>query len=111
MVNHYPPKHAIEQKVGALADRSETQPRDVFDLDHLVSTYPREFQDADLQPRVLRLAIPRVWELTFQEYQRLVVDYLDEEFEPIFGTEQAWEHMQLTVATQLEQRLKALDDV
>ncbi|HAF09647.1 MAG TPA: hypothetical protein DCK98_06135 [Chloroflexi bacterium] len=109
MVNHYPPVHAIEQKVGALAERSETQPRDVFDLDHLFRTYPRELQEAQLDPGAIREALTRVSELTYAEYHTLVVDYLEEEVEPIYGTEQAWDDMQRSVASQLEQRLKELE--
>lgn len=109
LVKHYPAVHAIEQKVGVLAARNETQPRDVFDLDHLFRTYVREFEEAHLEPEVLRQAIARVWELTYAEYQELVVEYIEEEVAAIYGTEQAWDDIQLSVASQLEQRLKKLE--
>ena len=38
----------LGQKIGALAQRSETEPRDVFDLDLLLSTYPDAIKSGDV---------------------------------------------------------------
>lgn len=109
VVNHYPPVHAIEQKVGALAGRSETQPRDVFDLDHLLRAFPDDFHRAQLDPAVVRKAIARAMGLTYPEYLELVVHYLEEEVVELYGSEEAWDEMQLSVVSRLEERLRALD--
>ena len=110
LVNHYPAVHAIEQKVGALAERSETQPRDVFDLDHLFREYPSAFQEAKLAPGVIRQVLDRVRALSYADYQNLVVDYLEEEVELVYGTQAAWEGIQRSVGSQLEARLKELEE-
>lgn len=109
IVNHYPPVHAIEQKVSALSERSETQPRDVFDLDHLCRRYPEAFDTAALKAAVLREAVGRVRELTYAEYQQLVVDYLEESVEPVYRGRDAWDGIQQDVASRLERRLHDLE--
>lgn len=109
LLNHYPPIHAIEQKVGALAARSETQPRDVFDLDHLFRQYPHDFHRAELTRAVIRAAISRAWALSYKEYLDLVVEYLDEEIESLYKSEKAWDEMQLSVTSRLEERLNELE--
>lgn len=109
IVNHYPPVHAIEQKVSALSERSETQPRDVFDLDHLCRRYPEGFDAATLRPAVIREAMVRLRELTYAEYQRLVVDYLEESVEPVYRGQDAWEGVQREVASRLGRRLQDLE--
>lgn len=105
VLNHYPPVDAIEQKVGALAARSETQPRDVFDLDHLFREYPEDLRRSDLRPATIRAAVARARELTYEGYRDLVVQYLEAEVIPLYESRQAWESMQLAVVAQLERRL------
>lgn len=109
VVKHYPPLHAIEQKVETLAGRSETQPRDVFDLDHLCREFPEEFRQAQLGAEVVRKAIARALELTYDEYRDLVVHYLEEEVVALYESKQAWDDMQLAVVAQLEHRVKELE--
>ena len=104
MINHYPPRPAIEQKVTTLAMRSETQPRDVFDLDHLFREYPDDLAQATLDSGVVRRAVARAWELKYDDYHRLVVEYLEEEFVLMYGSEEAWNEMLLRVTQQLEAR-------
>lgn len=105
-LNHYPPAAAIEQKVGALADRSETEPRDVFDLDHLFRQYPDTLAQAQLDPGKTRSAIDRALHVPYEDYQKLVVEYLEEDFVELYGTEQAWTDMVLRVVHQLEEKLR-----
>src|SRR5438093_5656959 len=50
-IKHYLPSDAIEQKVRALADRSTTEPRDVFDLDHLFRQYPDALAQSRPDPK------------------------------------------------------------
>ena len=108
---HYPAVHAIEQKVRTLAQRTETQPRDVWDLDHLFRAFPQDFARADLDASDMRKAVTRVWELTFEDYQKLVVDYLEEDIVELYDNEAAWERIQLSVVSQLEQRLKDMGEL
>lgn len=106
LLNHYAPVHAIEQQVQTLAERGETQPRDLFDLDHLFREYPAELGRAMLEPSVIRAAVSRAWELTYDEYQALVVEYLEEDVVALYEPKPAWDDMQLAVVTRLEARLQ-----
>lgn len=105
-LKHYPPLAAIEQKVRALAQRGETQPRDVFDLDHLMREFPDAFAQARLEPALVRAALSRAWELSYDDYLKLVVEYLEEDFVSLYGSEDAWNGIALRVTAQLEARLK-----
>lgn len=104
MINHYPPGPAIEQKVTTLAVRSETQPRDVFDLDHLFREYPNDLTQATMGSAVVQRAVARARESKYDDYLRLVVGYLEEEFVPMYGSEEAWNEMLLRVTQQLQSR-------
>lgn len=102
-LNHYPPVHAVEQKVNALARRSATQPRDVFDLDHLLLQFPAALAEAVLDPDVTRAAIDRARAIQYAEYRDLVVDYLEEDFVPLYGSEQAWNDIVARVVQRLDE--------
>lgn len=105
-LNHYPAQAAIEQKVHALAQRSETQPRDVFDLDHLIREYPDAMRQARIDAGAARAAMARALELSYEHYAQLVVEYLEEEFVPLYGSEESWNDMVLRVTAELEGRLR-----
>lgn len=104
-LNHYPPVHAIEQKVNALAKRGDTEPRDVFDLDHLILQYPDALGAAALDPALTRTAIERAHDITYAAYHELVAEYLEEEFVPLLGSEQAWNDMVVRVAARLREKV------
>ena len=105
-LNHYRPVPTIQQKVGALADRSETEPRDLFDLDHLFRLYPEALPQAALDPVKTRGAIDRALEIPYADYATLVAEYLEEDVVDLYGTEQAWSDMVLRVVHQLEGKLQ-----
>lgn len=102
VIGHYLPRGAVIQKISALDDRRHTQPRDVFDLDHLF----RKFPDAparDLVPvQALDGAMARVFELSYPEYLSKVVTFLDPAIAPAFESEDAWGRMQVRVVEVLE---------
>ena len=104
--NHYPAVLAVEQKVNALARRGETEPRDVFDLDHLFVQYPTALADASLNKELIRAAVNRAGGITYTQYRDLVVEYLEEDFVPLYGSEQAWTDMAARVAHALEGKLR-----
>ncbi|HEV2249870.1 MAG TPA: nucleotidyl transferase AbiEii/AbiGii toxin family protein, partial [Candidatus Limnocylindria bacterium] len=105
-LNHYLAPAAIAQKISALVRRAETQPRDVFDLDHLFVEAPRAMAEADVRPDEVEAAIARAFELTYDEYVSTVVDYLDEDFVQRLGTRDAWEDMVLRVTGSLRSWLE-----
>lgn len=100
-LNHYLAPSAIEQKVSALAHRAETQPRDVFDLDHLFIELPQALDSATPAPADVAAAIDRVFELTYDEYVSTVVDYLDDDLVARLGAREAWDDMVGRVAARL----------
>lgn len=101
-LQHYLPGSAINQKVAVLVQRAETQPRDVFDLDHLFTTRPESLRQARLDTASVRAAIERTYELSYDEYASTVVDFLDEEMLDVLGTAGAWSDMQQRVVSALE---------
>ncbi len=101
-LNHYLAPAAISQKINALVHRAETQPRDVFDLDHLFIEFPKAIDDAGLTPTDVEAAITRAFGLSYDEYVSTVVDYLDDDFVARLGTQDAWEDMVLRVTGRLQ---------
>jgi predicted nucleotidyltransferase component of viral defense system len=100
--NRYLPPAALRQKINALAARSQTEPRDVFDLDLLLSRYPDDVHRGDVSASVLNRAISRAYAISYDAYRQLVVEYLEDEFVAIYEREEAWSDMVLKVTTALE---------
>lgn len=103
-INRYGPIAMVAQKVGALRHRSETQPRDVFDLDLLFRTHPEALGQAPIERGAFEEAIERARALRYQEYVTTVVDYLEEDVVDVLGTENAWNDMLNHVIERLEAR-------
>ena len=103
MANHYTPGAAVAQKVGALADRRETQARDIFDLDFLFTRYPNDAATARADPAKVDLARQRVFELTYAAYRDLVVDYLEPDSVERYEGEGEWGRMVLEVGARLDE--------
>ena len=103
-LQHYLPPAAVSQKVAALRQRTHTEPRDVFDLDHLIRRFPSALPSARLDPDVIEDAVARAKALTDDEYESSVVPYLDEDLWPVFGPTAAWEAMRARVVDALEAR-------
>jgi hypothetical protein len=103
-LNRYGPVSMVAQKVGALRMRSQTQPRDVFDLDLLFRMHPDALAATQLPEGALEEANARALALTYQEYRSTVVDYLDGDVIDIKGTEEAWNDMVLHVTQTLDAR-------
>ena len=103
-VSHYTARSAIRQKIAALAGRSETQARDIWDLDHLLRS-----TDADPRPlsQSVREALPgaleRAISLGYDVFKAQVVPYLPEDDQSIYGTRDAWERMRELVVERLEE--------
>jgi predicted nucleotidyltransferase component of viral defense system len=102
--NHYTARSAMRQKIQALAGRSETQARDVWDLDHLIRT-----TNADPRPlprevlAILPEAVERAVSLGYDMFKAQVVPYLSEEDQTVYGTRDAWDRMCELVAERLEE--------
>jgi predicted nucleotidyltransferase component of viral defense system len=99
---HYLPPAAIRQKIRALGLRSQAEPRDVFDLDLLFATHADEIRAGDVDPVTLTRAIDAAFGVPYEAYRDLVVQYLEDEFVPIYGRPEVWTDMTLGVVERLE---------
>jgi hypothetical protein len=102
LATHYLTPDAIRQKVHALAERSATQPRDVFDLQVLFARPDAPAKLDDDAAAWLDAAIENASKLTYDEYVALVVAYLEPAHAEVYGSREAWETMQLEVIERLE---------
>lgn len=98
---HYTANAAIEQKVTALAHRSETQARDLFDLELLLRQHPEAVAAGAIAPNTLDLAMERAVELPFQAFTDQVVRFLDAGIVELYDNRAAWGRTQAFVAERL----------
>jgi predicted nucleotidyltransferase component of viral defense system len=98
-MQHYTAQAATEQKIRALAGRSETQARDVFDLDLLLRRQP--LQAGRIDSKTLGRAAERGLALPFAAFRDQVLPFLDPEVAELYDTKAAWEGMQLFVTDTL----------
>jgi predicted nucleotidyltransferase component of viral defense system len=98
---HYTAGAAIEQKIDALAHRSETQARDVFDLELLMRRHRDAIKQGEIEPRVLDVAVERAFELPFEAFRDQVVRFLDLEVLELYDNGPAWEQIQAFVTERL----------
>jgi predicted nucleotidyltransferase component of viral defense system len=102
LANHYRCTDAVRQKIHALAERSQTQPRDVFDLHVLLARTDAPNKLDDKAIKWIDAAVANASSLTFDHYVSLVVAYLDPEQAEIYSSLETWEAMQLDVIERLE---------
>jgi len=100
--SHYLPPAAIRQKIRALGQRTETEPRDVFDLDLLFASHPDAVRPREVAATDLQAAIDAAFSIDYRAYTDLVVTYIEEDFVDIYGRPEAWQDMVLKVVEQLE---------
>lgn len=101
IVQHYADDAPAEQKIRALAGRSETQARDVFDLDLLLRRRP--FPGGSLDSQILSEAADRALQLPFAAFRDQVLPFLEPDAVELYDSEAAWEQMQTFVAQRLEE--------
>lgn len=99
-VQHYSAEEALSQKIEALALRNQTQARDVFDIDLLISraTAPSR----QLQKELIQTAVQQCLSLSFGDYKAQVVAYLDHNYSSVYDSEAIWESLQLKVVHYME---------
>jgi hypothetical protein len=100
-VQHYGTEAATAQKVMALVGRTETQARDVFDLDLLLRRRP--LPRGEIDAATLGRAAERVFELPFDAYRDHVLAFLDPDVAELYEGAEDWERMQVFVAGCLEE--------
>ena len=102
LVAHYLPAGAIAQKATTIGQRSETQPRDVFDLDHLSRMFPSAPVRGLVAETDLSASIERVYEIGFPEYRSKVVPFIEPSLQASFDSQDVWGAMQVRAIEALE---------
>jgi predicted nucleotidyltransferase component of viral defense system len=100
-VMHYTAEAAVEQKAEALAGRSETQARDVFDLDLLLRRQPPIPITAEAFVR--EQAAERALDLPYAAFRDQVLPFLDVEVAELYADAAAWTQTQSFVVERLLQ--------
>lgn len=96
LASHYPPDAAFRQKINAVIHRSQTQARDIFDLDHLLRSgvSPRGMA----LPSQWREAQQKVMAISFDVFKSQVLSFLAPEYQAQYDSPQVWDDMVLRVA-------------
>ncbi len=100
LASHYPPPVAFRQKVNALIHRTQTQARDIFDLDHLL----RGGVDPSGLPLVPRWqeAQQNALTVTFADFKSQVLSFLTPDCRAQYDDPQVWDEMVLRVIEALK---------
>jgi predicted nucleotidyltransferase component of viral defense system len=103
LASHYGLRTAIVQKVHALAERTEPQVRDVFDLAHLFARPAAAQLTLSAAEKAWVLpAVERAVTMSYDDYASTVVAYLEPDHAPAFASRSAWDAMQENVVRALE---------
>lgn len=98
-LQHYTADAATEQKIEALAGRSETQARDLFDLDLLLRRQP--LAPGTIGAQALQEATERGLDLPFEAFRDQVLPFIDPEVAELYDAAATWQQMQQFVAERL----------
>ncbi|OFX26783.1 MAG: hypothetical protein A2Z07_00415 [Armatimonadetes bacterium RBG_16_67_12] len=100
-VMRYLPSAMTEQKIAALAGRTETQARDVFDLELLFRRWPDTVASGAIPARRLEAAAESAMQLPFESYRELVIRFLEPDARELLDRREAWDQMQARVVEKL----------
>ncbi len=101
LVSHYGLETAFVQKVEALAMRTQTQARDIFDLALLSERGGKEIK-ARIDKKTLAAACENALSVSFDQFKSQVVAYLMPEYQEYYGTRKSWDALQENVINSLE---------
>jgi hypothetical protein len=101
---HYPAAAAWRQKIQALATRSVTQARDVFDLNLLLNSGAIVAADAtsSLPHGLLQEAEQRCLAMRFEDFKSQVLSYLAPDHQTMYDDPKVWDHVVLRVSEALQ---------
>jgi predicted nucleotidyltransferase component of viral defense system len=99
-IQHYDAATATAQKVAALANRPQTQARDVFDLELLLRRWP--MAQGSLDAALLEAAAERALEQDYAAFRDQVLPFLEPGASELVASAAAWEQIQTFVADRLE---------
>jgi predicted nucleotidyltransferase component of viral defense system len=97
---HYDTAHAIRQKSDALAGRTETQARDIYDLGHLFSRNTQRLPT--LPSSTATKAIECAMSVDFDQFRGQVVEFLEGDAKDYYSKASAWKSLHAQVIAALE---------
>jgi predicted nucleotidyltransferase component of viral defense system len=106
IVPHYSGAAAFVQKIGALAGRTSTQARDIYDL-FLLNSQVAALPDGaqKISTDLLRRARNNIFTVHFAQFRSTVLDYLSEEDRAAFDDPARWDDICLIVSHRIEELL------
>jgi predicted nucleotidyltransferase component of viral defense system len=102
LASHYPVERAIAQKIHALSESSEPQPRDIFDLNLLFPMLDAPLLLSDEERAWLPKAIENATSVSYAAFVGKVVTYLDPDHADLYADEDSFHLLQTTVVDRLE---------
>lgn len=109
-VQRYGLSAMIEQKIAALANRSQTKARDVFDLDLLFRLYAKSRNGEKVNSAHAEAAALRVLSLSDENFESEVVPFLEPEIARLYEAPGTWKQMQIFVCKNVNALVTAKDD-
>lgn len=101
---HYDVESAILHKIGALADRSEVQARDIFDLYILNSQCkPSEVKGNALSLGKIDKAYKNIFEISFEQFRDTVISYLSPDDQRVYDSPSLWDEIKLRVTNFIDE--------
>lgn len=96
---HYPADAAALQKIQALAGRTETQARDLFDLDILQSENQlnQRLIHSNLTLELLNTAIEKAESISYDDFKGQVLEYILEEKRDLYTGKKKWDGLRSRV--------------
>lgn len=103
--SHYPADSAIIQKINALAYRTETQARDLFDLELLISNqiFNQRFIFEKINSDLIFQVIEKAESIHFDQYRGQVLEFISEEKLDSYSKKKNWEKLRLKVISYLNE--------
>ncbi len=100
-MSHYGQTAALEQKIAALALRSETKARDIFDLELLLRNRRAEVSSPELNGNHAAQAAQNALDVTYSSFRTEVIPFLDPDMTELFDGEDNWNRMREGVSNEL----------
>jgi len=104
MINHYSNIAALQQKIKALASRSQIQARDIFDIYMLLATQGKIMTSDSKIHDFFAKAQENALAVSFQDYKSQVVSYLPVEYQTQYDSQTVWDNILLAVINILEDK-------
>ncbi len=101
--NHYTKEAMWEQKILALAHRTQTQARDIFDLYLLLGQQNKKMAIKNIDIETIQQAKENAKLIHYEDYTSQVVAYLLPEYQAQYGYEEIWADIIQSVDHALEQ--------